>query len=176
MFDGTRARGAGLAARHVVGSGQDAYYAWTSAFGQRTLWYGRVYVWFDNAPTGDVRLVRVLDDGAVGLTIEVTSSGALRLRDGAFTVIGTTPASIGTRRWTRIEWKIDHANGVVEVKIFNKAKGTAPTATLTTASGQTIGAATDEVDFGSSGTLGLGTTFWTDDAAAGWAAYLGPAA
>ncbi len=51
-YDNTHARGA-FSAKHVLNDGSDAYYQWN---GTRSVWYGRIYVWLDAHPNGDLRL------------------------------------------------------------------------------------------------------------------------
>jgi hypothetical protein len=168
-------RGNGLTVKHVIGSGQDSYYGWRSAFGNRSLWFGRAYVWFDQKPRGDVRLVRALGGDRLSFSISVMRNGRLAVKNGANATIATTAGTIATRGWVRIEWRVSHQTGVVEVKFFNTPNSTVPTGTATSPSRQAIGSFTDTVQIGRSGSQAFSSTFWSDDPAVGWTSYLGPA-
>ena len=172
-FDSTHTRGVGLSIKHVVGSRANAYYEWSSSFGRRLVWYGRVYVWFDSLPSGDPRLIRALDGQQLDLAIDIMRSGKLRIKDSSNNTLGTTSQSIITKGWVRIEWQVDHRSGSVEVKLFNAPNEVTPTETLRT-SGARIGAVTDRVQIGRSGTQASSSVFWTDDPAISAARYLGP--
>jgi hypothetical protein len=173
VFDATHVRGSGLAAKHIVRAGQSTSYGWDDCFGVRALWYGRVYVWVERL-RGDLRVVRAVGAGAQGAVVELTKQGKIRIRNASGTVLATSAGGISLRGWVRLEWKIDHTSGVVEVKIFSNPDATTPTETLSV-SGAAIGAFTDTVEFFTPGNATLSATFWTEDAAAGWSAYLGPA-
>lgn len=165
-----------MAAKHIASAGQNAAYGWGPSFGSRSLWFGRTYVWFDQLPAGDLRLVRAEGGGSLRLAIDVMRSGKLRIKDGANLTVGTTSLPITTGAWIRIEWKVDHRTGVVEVRLFNSPNATTPSTVFTSGGGLAIGPATDKVQIGRLGSQGFAATFWTDDPAVGWTAYLGPAA
>ena len=80
-YDTTHTRGVGFSVKHVAAAGSDAYYEWNRSFGTQTKWYGRVYVWFDNLPSGDVRLVRAKGGNTLRFAIDVMHGGQLRLKD-----------------------------------------------------------------------------------------------
>jgi hypothetical protein len=165
-----------MAAKHVASAGQNAAYGWGPSFGSRSLWFGRTYVWFDQLPAGDLRLVRAEGGGSLRMAIDVMRNGKLRIKDGANVTVGTTSLPIATRAWVRIEWKVDQRTGVIEVRLFNSPNSTTASAVLTTATRLAIGSTTDTVQIGRLGSQGFTSTFWTDDPAVGWTAYLGPAA
>src|SRR4029079_7495893 len=135
----------------LIGSGQDSYYGWRSAFGTRSLWFGRTYVWFDQKPRGDLRLVRALNGDKLSFSITVMRNGHLTVKDGVNATIATTAGTIATRGWVRIEGKVSHQTGVVEVKFFNDPSSTVPSGTATSPSRQAIGSFTDTVQIGRSG-------------------------
>jgi hypothetical protein len=176
VFDGTHTRGVGMSAMHVSAVGQNASYGWGPSFGRHSQWFGRTYVWFDRLPTGDLRLVRAESGGSLRMSIDLMRNGKLRVKDSSNTTIGLTSAPIVTGAWVRIEWKVDHVSGTIEVRLFNSPNSTTPTSTFTSAAHQAIGSDTDGVQIGRSGTQRFASTFWTDDPAVGWTAYLGPAA
>ena len=147
---------------------------WDRSFTWSPTWYGRVYVWFDTLSTGDVRLVRVRGGGSLRLAIDVMRDGRLRLKDANNSTIGMTSSAILTRGWVRIEWMVNHSTGTVEVRLFNSPNLTTPTETLRTTSGIAIGAFTDTVQIGRSGSQNFASTFWTDDPAIRIAGYPGP--
>ncbi len=156
--------------------GGDSYYEWDRSFSWSPTWYGRTYVWFDALSAGDVRLVRVRGGGALRLAIDVMRNGRLRLKDANNVTIGMTTSSILTKGWVRIEWMVDQSTGTVELRLFNSPNTTTPTETLRTASGVAIGAFTDAVQIGRSGSQSFASTFWTDDPGIRVGGYLGPVA
>ena len=121
----------------------------------------------------DPRLIRALDGQELDLAIDIMRSGKLRIKDSSNNTLGTTSQSIITKGWVRIEWQVDHRSGSVEVKLFNAPNEVTPTETLRT-SGARIGAVTDRVQIGRSGTQASSSVFWTDDPAISAARYLGP--
>jgi hypothetical protein len=171
-FDATHAMGPGLAAKHIISSASDASYGWTGAFGEHDVWYGRTYVWVDRFRC-EVRLVGATDDGRSSMAIDIAKTGRIRIRDAALRNVGTSAGLIATRGWVRIEWKVDHAAGIVEVRLFNNATATVPTETFATSPGRSIGARTDGVVFGLPVGGGGTAIFWTDDTAVSWSGYLG---
>ena len=135
-YDTTHTRGVGRlreARRWLPVS--DAYYEWNRSFGTQTKWYGRVYVWFDNLPSGDVRLVRAKGDNTLRFAIDVMHGGQLRLKDASNQTIAMTRTSILTGSWVRIEWGVNQATGQVEIRLFNSPNVTTPTETIVSATG-----------------------------------------
>ena len=88
-------------------------------------------------------------------------------------IVGTTSA-IATRRWIRIEFKVDHSTGTVQIRLFNTITSTTPTQVVTSAAGRSIGSSADEFQFGRSGNQSFAVTFWTDDPALSSTAYPAP--
>jgi hypothetical protein len=172
-FDSTHTRGVGLSVKHIVGSRANAYYEWSSSFGRQSLWYGRVYVWFDALPSGDPRLVRALNGGQLDLAIDLMRTGQLRIKDSSNVTLATTTNRIITGGWVRIEWQIDQRTGTVELKLFNSPNEVAPTETIKVSNAR-IGSATDRVQIGRSGTQTSSSVFWTDDPALSSTRYVGP--
>ena len=175
-YDTTHTRGVGVSAKHVAGPGSDAYYEWNRSFGTQTKWYGRVYVWFDSLPNGDVRLVRAKGGNTLRFAIDVMHGGQLRLKDASNQTIAATRTSILAGSWVRIEWGVNQTTGQVEVRVFNSPNVTTPTETIVSATGLAIGASTDTVQIGRSGTQAFSTTFWTDDPAIATSGFIGPVA
>ena len=175
VYDNTRTRGIGLSARHTVGAGGNAYYEWNRSLGSPSVWYGRVYIWLNALPAGDIRLIRGESaSGDLELVIEVTRRGTMRIRDGSNQIIGTTHQAVLTSGWVRLEWKVNHATGQVELRVFNSPNLTTPTETLVTATGRAIGALPAQVQIGRSGTQAFFADFWTDDPALSTTNFIGP--
>ena len=174
VYDNSRSVGGGLSAKHQVGPRGNAYYEWNRSFGTQRVWFGRVYVWFDSLPSGNVRLVRARGAGVLRMAIDVLSSGQLAVKDNGNrrVAMGTTP--IMTGGWVRIEWRVDQTTGQVEVRLFNSPNLPTPTDTAITAPGQQIGPSTDQVQIGRSATLSFSSVFWTDDPAVSNYAFVGP--
>ena len=139
------------------------------------MWFGRVYVWFDSLPIGNVRLVRARGSGALRMAIDVLPSGQLAVKDNLNRRIATMGPPIVTRGWVRVEWRVDHVTGQIEVRLFNAPDLTVPTGIAITPSRQSIGPNTDAVQIGRSGTQAFSSGFWTDDPAVGRSGFLGPA-
>lgn len=141
------------------------------------MWYGRVYVYLPSLPSGDTRLIRSLGAGdSLEAVIELTRQGTVRVRDSANRVIGTTRQAILIGGWVRLEWKVDHASGRIEVRVFNSPNLTTPTETMVTSSGQSIGSRPLRVQIGRSGTQSFSSSFWTDDPSLGTDRFIGPVA
>ena len=173
-IDATHTRGLGLAVKHEVSYHGNAYYGWGNAFTWAPIWSGRVYVWFDSLPEGSVRLVRAVSDGDLRFAIDISPSGALRVRDSDNDVIGAGSAEILTGGWVRIEWMVDHLTGTVDVLLFNSPNLFSATEMLTSPYGSSIGSSTDQVQIGRSGSQRSSTEFWSDDPAIGTGGFLGP--
>ena len=131
-YDRTHVRGL-YSAKHVLTSRSDSYYQWSGA---RTVWFGHIYVWFDSLPSGDLRLVRAASGGALRLAIDVLNTGILRAMDQQNSQIVSTTSAIATRRWIRIEFKVDHTTGTVQLRLFNTTTSTTPTQVVTSAAGE----------------------------------------
>lgn len=171
QYDNARVRGS-FSARHSLPSGGNSYYAWNGSFRN---WYGRIYVWLDARPSGDLRLVRAVSGSSTLCAIDILADGSLRAVDSA----NNTIASIGGRgirtgRWVRIEWHVDHQAGLIEIRLFNRTDSNRPTATAISTSGHSIGSSSSQVQFGRSGTEPTAITFWTDDAAISSNGFIGP--
>ncbi|MEO8423490.1 MAG: hypothetical protein ABI595_06200 [Actinomycetota bacterium] len=175
VYDNTYTRGVGLSARHTAGPGGNSYYEWNRSLGSPSVWYGRVYLYLGGLSSGDIRLVRAQganDD--LELVIEVSRRGTLRIRDAANRVIATSIQPVATGAWVRLEWKVNHATGQIELRVFNSPNLTTPTETLVTAAGQTIGSRPARVQMGRSGSQAFSVVFWTDDPALSTTRFVGP--
>ncbi len=160
--------------RHEVGYRSDAYYEWGSGFPWSSMWFGRVYVWFDSLPDGSTRLIRSRADGRLNLSVDLLSSGRLSIRDAYNRAIGTMAEPILTGGWARIEWMVNHDTGTVWLLLFNSPNGTTPTDILLSSDGSSIGWNTDQVQIGRSGSQRSSIAFWTDDPAIGPSTFIGP--
>jgi hypothetical protein len=175
VYDNTHSRGVGLAIRHTVGPRQNAFYRWDGSIGQMNQWFGRVYVWLDALPTSELRLVRTKTDGALGMAIDLMRDGTIRVRDGANRTIARIWTPFTTGSWIRIEWRVDHVNGQVDIRLFNSPNSTVASDSATSGPGRAIGVRSGEVQIGRSGTQPFSITFWTDDPAVSGSGYPGPA-
>lgn len=174
MYDNTHSRGIGLSARHTVGPGQNSFYNWDHSLGAWTTLYGRVYVWFDALPAGDLRLIRGKTNSALSFAIDVLRTGKLRVRDRSNKMIAQTSTTILTRGWVRVEWRVDIASGQIDLRVYNSPNSTTPTDSVTTGPGQAIGPNSSAVQIGRSGTQAFSAVFWTDDPVLSGSGYLGP--
>jgi hypothetical protein len=172
-LDATHTRGVGLSVKHTVGVRGNAYYGWGPTFAWAPTWYGRTYVWFDALPSGDVRLVRAEESGALRFAIDVLRNGHLRLKDGGNVTIATTRSAILTGGWVRVEWGVDQRTGSIQVRLFNSPNLTTATDTMIAASALSSGS-TNEVEIGRSGSQNFSAVFWTDDPAISTQGYVGP--
>jgi hypothetical protein len=173
VYDNTHTRGQGLAAKHTVGPRQNAFYRWDRSFSKWSVWYGRVYVWFDRLPSGDLRLVRGKDASGLSFAIDLLRNGRLRAKDGVNATIAQTWSPIITGGWVRVEWFVDAVRGQIDLRLFNSPNSATPTDAATSGAGRRITVPT-EVQIGRSGTQPFSVTFWTDDPAIGATGYLGP--
>ena len=174
VYDATHARGVGLSARHTVGPGQNAYYRWNRSFSGWSNWYGRVYVWFDRDPAGDLRLIRSKDTSGLGFAVDLLRSGQLRVKDSLNRSVAQTRASITTGAWVRIEWHVDLSARQVEVRLYNSPNSTVPTEAIVTATGIAIPTIMSEIQIGRSGSQSFSAVFWTDDPGISSLGFLGP--
>jgi Glycosyl hydrolase family 26 len=161
----------GLSARHSLTSGGNAYYGWN---GTSSVWYGRVNVWLGSDPSQALRLVRGESNDSLRWAIDVLPSGALRFSDSNSSSVGSTQATIATGQWVRIEWTVNHAQGRVEIRLYNQASSSTVSGSFSS-SGVSLGSSSNEIDIGRSGTQGFSITFWTDDPAISTSGPLGPA-
>ncbi|MFN8233345.1 MAG: hypothetical protein U0V56_07705 [Actinomycetota bacterium] len=148
-------------------------YRWDRSFSSWSTWYGRVYVWFDQLPSGDLRLVRGKDPSGLSFAIDLLKSGRLRAKDQVNGTIAQTWSPIATMGWVRIEWRVDAVNGQIDLLIFNSPNSATPTDAATSGPGRRI-SAPSEVQIGRSGTQPFSATFWTDDPAISATGYPGP--
>ncbi len=160
-----------FSARHTLTNLGNAYYAWNGSF---TQWYGRIDVLLKGYPPDGLRLVRGVSGSSLRCAIDILGDGTIRVVDSANNTIATIGSRIATRQWIRIEWHVDQAAGRIEVRLFNNAGSTSPTASAISASGRPIGASTGQIQLGRSGTQSGSITFWTDNPAISPSAYPGP--
>jgi Glycosyl hydrolase family 26 len=159
------------AAKHVLRPGSDSYYGWS---GTRTLWFGRIYVRLKTLPSQNLRLVRADMDGDLRCSIDVMPSGALQFNDQNNAPVVSTSIPVNTRRWVRIEWRVNHETGSVTIKLFDRPNSTRPTQVVSANPGPAIGFSADGFQFGRSGNQPFGLAFWTDNPALSSTRYLGP--
>ncbi|MGH2595044.1 MAG: hypothetical protein ACRDH7_03670 [Actinomycetota bacterium] len=167
-YDRHHARGR-FAAKHALARRSDSYYEWD---GVRRIWYGRVYVRFQNRPPGELRLIRAETDGHLDCAVDVSPSGRLRFVDAENRTVMTTSKRVAVRQWVRIEVRVDHRHGTVIVKLFNRPDGSTPTQVIR-ATSAAIGASANQFQFGRSGHEPFAFRFWTDDPGLSSSGYLG---
>ena len=97
------------------------------------------------------------------------------MKDKAGRRIARMGTTVATGGWIRIEWHIDQRDRHVEVRLFNDANSTSPTATIITPSRERIGHRTDDVRIGRTRQARFSTVFWTDDPGVARGGFLGPA-
>jgi hypothetical protein len=175
VYDTTHTRGTGLSAYHTVGPRQNAFYRWDRSFRNWGSWYGRVYVWFDRLPTGDLRLVRGKDDFGLSFAIDLLRNGQLRGKDRSNRTISQTWTPINTGGWVRIEWRVDLSTGQLDIRLFNSPNSLTPSDAATSGPGRQFLSSTNQVQIGRSGTQPFSVDFWTDDPAISAADWVGPA-
>jgi hypothetical protein len=149
----------------------DAYYQWN---GTRTRWYGRIFVWLDAFPAGDLRLVRASSGDGRRCSINIRYSGQVGFQDRENNWVVQSQTSVPVGRWVRIEWKVDHRTGRVRIKIFAKANARRPTEVVRAGPRLDIGASADYFQFGRSGSNDFPITFWTDSPALSKRGFPGP--
>ncbi len=81
-----------------------------------------------------------------------------------------------TGGWVRLEWKVNHSTGQIEVRLFNSPNVTTPSETIVTATGRNIGPRAERVQIGRSGSQAFSVVFWTDDPAFSRQGFVGPVA
>jgi hypothetical protein len=157
-YDGTHARGR-FSAKHVLNTRSDAYYQWD---GTRTRWYGRILVWFDAVPAGDLRLVRASSADGLRCSMNIRPTGQVGFQDRENQWVVQSQMAIPVGRWVRIEWKVDHRTGRVKIKIFARAGSQKASEVLRAGPRLDIGSSADYFQFGRSGSNDFPITFWTD--------------
>ena len=160
-YDRTHARGP-YSAKHVLNEGSDSYYEWR---GRRTRWFGRVFVWLDANPGGDLRLIRAREAGTVGVSVNIRYTGQVGVQDAQNEWVAQTQRFVPLGRWIRVEWKVDHGSGRVQVRVFASARARTPTEVIRAGPRLNIGSGVDQVQFGRSGSNQFPFTFWTDSPA-----------
>jgi hypothetical protein len=133
-----------------------------------------VYLWLDADPTAALRLMRAASNNTLRFAIDILANGQVRIVDSANRTIATTTSTIATGRWVRLEWSADQSQGRAELRLFNTADSTTPTAIATSPSGQALGTSTGQVQIGRSGSQAFAITFWTDDPAVSTTGFPGP--
>ena len=170
-YDRHHARGR-FSAKHVPQPGGDSYYGWT---GTRELWFGRLYLRLKALPIQNLRLIRAASGGVLRCSIDVMPSGALQFNDQRNQPVVSTSIPVNTQRWVRIEWRVNHLTGKVEIKLFNRPNSAKATQVVRADPGSGIGSSADRFQFGRSGHQPFAVTFWTDDPALSSLRYPGPA-
>ncbi len=171
-YDRHHARGR-FSAKHVLRPGSDAYYGWS---GTRTEWFGRLYVRLKALPTQNLRLIRATSGGVLRCSIDVMPTGALQLNDQQNQPVVSTSIPVTTKRWVRIEWRVNHLTGNVTIRLFDQPNSARATQVVHANAGSALGSSADRFQFGRSGNQPFAVTFWTDDPGLSSARFLGPAA
>jgi hypothetical protein len=171
-LDGTN-NSRGLSARHTAPAGQPAYYDWKQSFRWQPTWYGRVYVRFDGEARGKVRIIRAKDDQSIRFSISVDRDGHVSIADAARDVVAMSSKQIDRRGWVRVEWKVDHASGTLEVRFYNDASSSRPD-DVVLVSHRNLGEATSRVSFGRVDQRSFATRLWTDSPALSILGWIGP--
>lgn len=149
---------------------------WSTALGgPLTDYYWRVYVYMEDLPsgTGDHYVIEAHSGGNWCWMLEITSGGAIRIRDTSFNPVSTFTATFPTDQWVRFEGHTVHtggSNGDVEVKLFLTATSTSPDETKSVTN-QVIRSNVDTVNFS---LRSLSTTEWLDGIIFGATDWVGP--
>jgi phosphodiesterase/alkaline phosphatase D-like protein len=139
--DTTHAFRGSAAIKVTTGTGVNVFMNWTSLYrpGDAAPQVAVCWVWFAAFPTATVTLFQVSDASAVRmLDVRVSTSGVLRLFDGANAITLSTTATIAVGQWVRIElyFTPGAANGTAQFRLYNNASSSTPTETTTTVTGQ----------------------------------------
>ena len=135
----------------VLGDGSGyANVRWTSAsVGTLTVSCGAMHAKFDNFTTLNTILLAMSDDGdtAIVYRLKTTTTGALRLSNGANTAtIADTSATMTAGQTYRIEWQINHSSGAYTIEFFNPDESTPLGQATGVAAG--LGAQTQQIRLG----------------------------
>lgn len=126
-FDGTDPIAGSLSMRVNVGSGQTSF-AQLAGIGPFTVLYQRVLLSLDNGwPTGGtVTLLVARGTAAPRAQVGLNTSGQLEVRDGASTLVYTSPA-LPSSGDVRLEWRVDADNSQQQIQVFYGANVTGTT-------------------------------------------------
>lgn len=144
-----------------------------------TEFYGRGYYYFTGFPTGSQAMVKGLNTGFASDSwyIDITSTGQLRIRDAAGTVLATSVQTMQTGIWYRLEWHIIAGTGTagtIEVRLYT-ADQTTPLYSYTNAACNT-NSETSHVQFGPTLATPQLPAFFLDETVLDTAGWIGVAA
>jgi hypothetical protein len=112
--------------------------------------YGRMYVYLTAFPASEQAVMKAFGPAfAQGWRIAFSSTGLLRVRDAAATLLTTSVASITTNAWWRVEWRVVSGIGTSGQITVNVYSGDSMTpATTYTNNACNTGASTNNYQFG----------------------------
>jgi hypothetical protein len=143
-----------------------------------TSYYGRSYVYFTSFAASSHPIIKALPLSFSSLCwrIDITSTGQIRVRDSASTILVTSTPTITTGAWWRFEWKVVHGTGSTGQITLNVYSGDATTPLYTyTNTACSIDTETDHFQFGPSVTTPQVPSMYFDEIALDDTTYPGPA-
>ncbi len=129
------------AVKVTTGAAANVFVNWTSLYrpADGGAQVATCWVYFTAFPSATVTLFQVSDVSAVRmLDVRVSSSGVLRLFDGANAIVLSTTNTIAVNQWVRIDllFTPGAANGTAQFKLYNTASSSTPTETTSQVTGQ----------------------------------------
>jgi hypothetical protein len=151
-----------------------AYVNWSITSG--TSDYSRGHFRFTSLPPAQQGILRYLGGGVQCIRINVTTSGAIEVRNAANSVVGTTSATITAATWFRVEAHVTASTtvGAVELRYYASPNSSTPTETLNL-TGLVLTATVDEIRFGVGAAMTNAVSVWIDNVAAEGTTWFGPA-
>lgn len=144
--------------------------------GQATT-YGRMYIYLTAFASGEQAIMKAFGPAFTqGWRIALTSTGLLRVRDAAATVLTTSVTGITTGAWWRIEWRVVSGTGTSGQITVNVYSGDSITPTITyTNNTCNTGTSTNNYQFGPVIATPQMPLIYYDEMVADNAGYPGPA-
>lgn len=165
-FDST-VKSHGSAAMKAVAAGVSSFAGWsTASLGTPSDIYARAYIRFAAYPSAGAAVLRFAAGGTTSVTLNVTATGLIRVRNAAGTQLAGGVAVIPLNSWVRIEMHVaaSTSSGTVETRLYLQGDSQITDETLT-ATGLALTANIDEVDFGLCRNATSGDTVWIDEPA-----------
>jgi hypothetical protein len=175
VFDNARAAHGLLSAKAATGGTADeVLMEWTTSLGTQATVYYRAYLYL-TSNSAAVQPVEVRAGGSSAASIAISTSGNLRLVNGAFAVVMTFSGMVPLGQWFRLEGLFtgDPSNGVISCSQFNSMDSVTPTESHTLTGQDTTGSLT-QTWFGQTSSVANTPAFWLDDVGVSSSGPLGP--
>lgn len=159
----------------TTGTSSLAYLSYTLA--SVTTDFMRCYYRFTSLPSAAAQpILRYLSGASQAYRVNVKSGGAIEVRDGGNSVVGTTTAVISAGSWFRIEigTTFSATVGAVTLRLYLSRDSTSITESLTL-TGLTLTANATEIRFGVGAALANAVSVWHDNIAIEGTGFFGPA-